>query len=173
MDIWYCKRTSDGWSAPQNIGKPVNSAQDETYPWITENGTMYFASSREGGMGDKDLYFSRLKKGQYSKPVHLGDAINSQFGEGDAYIAPDESYLIVCSWGRLDSHGRGDLYISFKKRDGTWSKVANMGDTINTAATEYCPVVSPDGKYLFYTSGGDIKWVDAKIINSHKPKSLE
>ncbi len=173
MDIWYCVRTSNGWSDPQNLGKPVNSAQDETYPWITQNGTMYFASSREGNLGEKDLYYSTVKNGKFSEPVQLGEAINSEHGEGDTYVAPDESYLIVSSWGRPDSHGRGDLYISFKKKDGSWSKVVNMGDTFNTASTEYCPAISPDGKYLFYTSGGDIKWVDAKIIKSYKPKNLK
>jgi len=171
MDVWYCLRTSDGWSEPQNLGKPVNSAQDETYPWITANGTMYLASSRAGGMGDKDLYCAILKNGKYAEPVHLGEAINSEFGEGDTYIAPDESYLIVGSWGRPDVYGRGDLYISFKKKDGTWSKIVNMGDTINTSATEYCPVVSPDGKYFFFTRGGDIFWVDSKIIESYRPKN--
>jgi len=172
MDIWYCVRASDGWSEPQNLGKPVNSAQDETYPWITENGTMYFASSREGGMGDKDLYYSTLINGKYSDPIHLGSAINSEYGEGDTYVAPDEKYLIICSWGRPDSRGRGDLYISFKKKDDTWSKAVNMGDTINTASTEYCPAISPDGNYLFFTSGGDIYWVDAKILEKYRPATL-
>ena len=134
---------------------------------------MYFASSREGNLGEKDLYYSTVKNGQFTEPVHLGESINSEHGEGDTYVSPDESYLIISSWGRPDSHGRGDLYISFKNKDGTWSKLKNMGDTINTTATEYCPVVSPDGKYLFFTSGGDIKWMDARIIDSYKPEHMK
>jgi len=52
-----------------------------------------------------------------------------------------------------------------------------MGKTINSSAYEYCPMLSPDGKYLFFTSkktgNGDIYWVDARIIEHLKPKDLK
>ena len=77
--------------------------------------------------------------------------------------------MIVSSSGRPDSLGSADLYISFKKEDGSWTNLKNMGSTINSRELDYCPMLSPDGKYLFFTSkrsgSGDIYWVDAKIIN--------
>ena len=52
-----------------------------------------------------------------------------------------------------------------------------MGPTINSEETEYGPMLSPDGKYLFFTStrsgDGDIYWMDAAIIEEHKPKNLD
>ena len=94
-----------------------------------------------------------------------------------------------------------DLYISFKKNDGSWTKAKNMGEPINSSASEICPGVSPDGKYFFFTSYrtihknyseipltyeekirilnspgnglGDIYWVDARIIEKIKPKELK
>jgi Tol biopolymer transport system component len=85
--------------------------------------------------------------------------------------------LIVNSNGRPDDLGRGDLYISFKKKDSSWTPLKNMGKEINSEYTDYCPMLSPDGKYLFFTStrtgNGDIYWVDAKIIEDLKPKELQ
>ncbi|MCP5107844.1 MAG: hypothetical protein GY950_30935 [bacterium] len=173
-DVWYCQRLKDGgWSKPKNLGIPLNSPGNETYPSFAANGNMYVASSRRGGKGSKDVYCAKFINGKFSKPVNLGDAINTMYGEGDTFIAPDESYLIVSSWGRPDDTGRGDLYISFKTKDGNWGKAKNMGKPINTRVIEYCPMLSPDGKYLFFTRGGDIYWVDAKIIDKYRPKELK
>ena len=104
---------------------------------------------------------------------------------------------------RRDENGYGgaDLFISFRKETGTWTKAKNMGEKINSSAHEYCPTISPDGKYFFFTSNrtihknysetpltyeeklrilnspgngqGDIYWVDAKIIEQLKPKELK
>jgi hypothetical protein len=72
--------------------------------------------------------------------------------------------------------GKGDLYISFKKGDGSWTTLKNMGKRINSEYTDYCPMLSPDGKYFFFTSTrtghGDIYWVSVKIIEALKPKDL-
>jgi hypothetical protein len=76
----------------------------------------------------------------------------------DAYVAADESYIIFNS---VKSGGFGgyDLYISFKKADGTWTVAQNFGNTINTAAWENSADITPDGKYMTYDSNGDIYWV--------------
>ena len=168
MDIWYCERTEKGWSEAENVGAPVNSPDRDTYPCFTQNGGLYFGSNRDGTRGDNDIYYTQLRNGKYTIPLRLGDSINSDFGEGDAYVAFYESFMIFDSWGRPDGYGKGDLYISYKLEDGYWSKATNMGDRINSEFTEYCPILSHDGKYLFFTSSrtgkGDIYWVDAKII---------
>jgi hypothetical protein len=81
----------------------------------------------------------------------LGDAVNSQSAEIDACIAPDESFIVFASYNRPDDLGRGDLYISFNQ-NGVWTPAKNLGDKINSNAREYCPILSPDGKYFFFTS---------------------
>ena len=114
----------------------------------------------------------------YQKPAYMDDKFNAHQTDWTPYIAPDESYFIFCSF-RAGGFGSGDLYISFKQKDGSWGKVINMGDKINTPANERFPNVTPDGKYLFFNStkkipgaaanapgngDGDVYWVDAKII---------
>ena len=109
----------------------------------------------------------------YEEPENLGASINTEYDETDALVAPDESFLIFTSVARPDGFGNGDLYISFRTDDGRWLPAMNLGDEINTSSSEFCPVLSPDGKYFFFTSGrrgnDDVYWVDASIIGRYQP----
>ena len=151
FDIWMVERTANGWGNPKALGAPVNSDAPEYYPSVSSNGTLYFSSVRPGGAGQLDIYRSRFVDGKYTDPESLGDSVNSKFTDGDPYIAPDESYLIFVSYGRPEGRGDGDLYIS-RNVGGAWSKAQNLGPTINSSALDFCPIVSPNGKYLFFTS---------------------
>jgi Tol biopolymer transport system component len=168
-DIWVVDREGSSWGEPRNVDPGVNSGEHQIYPTVTMDGTLYFQSRREGNLGGSDVYRSRFVNGRYLEPENLGDAINTETNEGDVLVAPDESFLIVTARGRSDSLSKSDLYISFQRSDGTWTPAENMGETINSEETEYCPMLSPDGKYLFFTStrtgNGDIYWMDAGIID--------
>jgi len=166
--IWYVDRLNDGWSDAKYLDAPVNNGQRALYPSFSENGTMFFQAIRDDTFGSRDIYYSILKDDQYTEPVHLGPEINSEHGEGDVLIAPDESWMIVNCIEKPDGRGKGDLYISFKKDNGSWSEMKNMGDQINSAGSDYCPMLSPDEKYFFFTStrtgNGDIYWVGIELI---------
>jgi hypothetical protein len=89
--------------------------------------------------------------GKYADAENLGDVINTPANEFEALIAPDESFLILMAGGRPEAKGGFDLYISYN-RNGTWAKLENLGDKINSSGNEYSPVISPDGKYFLWTS---------------------
>ena len=170
QDIWYVEREDDGWSQPINAGPNINSSGNEFYISFTVDGAMYFASNtdapEERSRSDYDIYKAKFVDGEFQKAISLGDSINTNNYEADVYIAPDESYIIFCST-RDEGLGRGDLYISFKNPDESWSEAVNMGAPVNTLHHELCPFVTADGKYLFYTSNQDIYWIDAKIIEKN------
>ena len=170
FDIWFADRTETGWGDEQYLGPVVNSGESQVYPTVTRNGTLYFQAVRQEGYGKADVYRSRLIDGIYQTPENLGATINSKNYEGDVFVAHDESYLIVSIYGRKDGFGDGDLYISFRRPDGSWSLLKNMGSAVNSDKRDFCPMVTPDGKYLFFSSKrvgeGDIFWVDAKIIEA-------
>jgi Tol biopolymer transport system component len=196
FDIWVVEKTSTGWGAPRHLAAPINTNAQEYYPSVATDGTLYFSSTREGGKGRGDIWRARLIDGKYSDPENVGEAINSQYFEGDPFIAPDESYLVFVSYGRPDGLGDGDLYLSFRQ-NGAWTKAINIGSGINSSALDFCPIVSPDGKYLFFTSErsfadrplparmtteqwqkqlkgsgnglGDIYRVDISVLNAHRP----
>lgn len=163
-DIWYVQRLDSGWSEPINAG--MNSVANEYYVSFTSDTSMYFSSNRDQSSG-YDIFKSKLEDGVYQKPEKLSEAVNSDEYEADVFVAPDESYLIFCSI-REEGSGEGDLYISFKSDDGTWSQAKGMGDQINTDKHELCPVVTRDGKYFLFTRAGDIYWVDASIIETYR-----
>ncbi|MCP5107885.1 MAG: hypothetical protein GY950_31140, partial [bacterium] len=143
LDIFVTKRLPSGkWSVPEALGPPVNTDYGENYPCAAANGNLYFFSCRPDGMGGCDLYMSKRVNDRYEKPVLLPGTINSEKNDWDAYIAPDESYIIFSSQDRADSVGGQDLYISFKRPAGAWTQAKNMGPAVNSAAAEICPVVS-------------------------------
>lgn len=168
FDIWYVNRQQNGWSDPINAGRAINSDKNEYYMSFTTDGTMYFSSNgKTNTSNDKnyDVYFSRFSGGAFQPAQKLSDAVNSEHYEADVFVAPDETYLIFCG-ERPDGLGKGDLFISFKDKNGKWQKAKNMGKAINTDAYEFCPFVSSDGKYLFFSRSGDIYWISADVINT-------
>ena len=176
-DIWFVTRTKNGWSSPQNVGSPVNTDQNEACPSLTNDGTLYFHAVYPDGIGGSDIYASKFIDGKFSKPANLGSAVNSTYNDSNAFIAQDESYIIFGS-GRPGDLGNGDLYISFRDKYGEWTEAIHMGDRINSEHFEYCPSVSPDGKFLFFTRidtslnrKGDIYWMDAGIIEELRSES--
>jgi Tol biopolymer transport system component len=169
-DIWYVKKKGDRWSAPINAGPAINSPRHEYYVSFAKNGTMYFSSNKHAEANrtnNFDIYAAPAIQTGFQQPVRLDETINTEQYEADVFVAADESYIIF-SAAHTDGYGAGDLYISFRKADGSWTNAKNMGDAINTPGHELCPFVSADGKYLFYTSRQDIYWVDAKVIDKFR-----
>ncbi len=138
------------------------------------------------------IFRSVLIDKNYQTPELLPENINTEFVDWTPFIAPDESYLLFSSL-RPGGYGSGDLYISYRSTDNTWSDPVNLGSTINGKGNERYPYVSPDGKYLFFVSDkvdeelldgqsrglndysekyfgpgngwGDVYWIDASVIN--------
>jgi len=196
FDIWYCYKEGNNWGKPFKLGNEINSQSDDFYPIVTRDGTIFFNSQR-AGRGTNDIYLSRLKNGEYLPAEKLGDKINTAFREFDAYVDPDQNFIIFAS-DRPGGFGQSDLYISFRTENNDWSQSTNMGPEINGTGYEFSPYLSPDGKYLFYTRQtwtpvtdpevslnrdyyfkalnsfdnllGNIWWADSKIINELMPQ---
>ena len=164
---WYSEKTKSGWSKPTPLKEPF---VDRFVMYLTssESGNLYFTSEEKGDkMENGAIYNSINKGGQYSSAQRMVKEINFQ-GKWIAhpFIAPDESYIIY-DGESSSGFGENDLYISFNK-NGTWTEAYNLGGEINTAQTEMCASVSPDGKYLFFHRGGNDKgniyWADFELI---------
>ncbi len=87
--------------------------------------------------------------------------------EETPFIAPDGSYLLFSR--------AYDLWVSFREKDGSWSAPIKLGPEVNSPGFELCPVVSADGKYLFFTSargaGIHAYWVGADVIEKARSGS--
>jgi len=149
-DIWYVDKTETGWSKPKNMGSPINTDGHEFYPSLTKNGDIYFTTEREGAVGREDIFVSRLKNGAYQEPVSIKGGVNTKYFEFNAYVAPDESYIIFSAQRPKEGLGGSDLYISYKK-NGIWDKAALM-ENINSPYLDFCPFVDLKTNRLYFTS---------------------
>ena len=165
IDAWYVERTNHGWSKPINAGEPYNSAKDDRPPILTKLGNAYNMGRNFAENKYEFLRFN-YSDGEFSDPTIV--SIFKDFPSWwPLFVSPDESYIIFPS-NHKDGFGGLDLYISFKDKTNSWGKPINMGNEINSNLSERFPIVSPDGKYLFFmrhTKTWDIFWVSAKIID--------
>ncbi|MCJ7523972.1 MAG: hypothetical protein MUP71_01975 [Candidatus Aminicenantes bacterium] len=181
LDIWYRERKGEGWSEPQNIGCPVNTAADESQPWVTGNGSIFFCRDNKtivnGQAGGSDIYFSQYANGSYSDPVLLGAEINSEYAETEPTMAPDNSYLLFIS-NRPGGFSRMmNLYVSFRTADGGWTRALCLSQELKIENIWF-PTLTYDGKYLFFCGGypsphngydrSNYYWLDARQITDLK-----
>jgi len=149
-DIWAADREGSAWGEPYNLGEPVSSGSDEYFPSVTRDGTIYF-TRLDGATRENFIYRCRKEDDKYLEAERLDENVNCGRGRFNAFISPDESYIIVPSVGMEDSLGGADYYIVFREEDDTWSDPLNMGKAINSpTGEEWSASLSPDGKYLFF-----------------------
>lgn len=138
------------WSTPKPIDRSINSIGFEASPTFTDDGkTMYFISERMGGFGRADIWTSTNENGTWTKPINLGETINTPFQETTAFISADGNYLFFSSDGH-EGYGGYDVYVS-KKTGTSWSKPVNLGLPINGVDDETHFVYYPKFKKGFYS----------------------
>ena len=171
--IWYVERQGEAWSAPLVVDETVTSRPTHWQFSVAANYNLYFTSEADGVRGEQDIYMAKYENGRYLAPRDLGPNVNSDGMDCAPFIAPDESYLLFT---RRDAGTRkADLHVSFRTADDEWTAAVSLGDLVNTDGNDLCPVVSPDGKYLFYTrttpNGYGVFWLNASFLESLRPKS--
>ena len=151
-DIWIVKKEQGKWGDPIRLDTLINSGKDEFYPSVARSGNLYFTRAMVNGKGKEDIAVSEWKNGRYQEPYSLPGTINTENYEFNAFIDRDERFLLFSSFGRKDDLGGGDLYFSWKNAQGEWMQAQHLDSTINSTGIDFCPFVSPDQKYLFFTS---------------------
>lgn len=150
--VWVLDKVGSDWSAPRLwMEKPYGLYNFQ----VTRSGAFYTGSNgMQGSKQDWSTYdFCKLTiMGKDTVIGSLGKVINTPGFDGDFYIAPDESYIIISAKETKDFES--ELWISFRKKDRSWTAPLSLGSTINDGlAHRFGQYVSPDGKYLFYTRG--------------------
>ena len=167
-NIWYLDKTEAGWSEPKIVDGDINTLGHHWQISVASDKTLYFSSGDPGGHGMGDIYFSKWIDGAYASPENVGSPINTELSESTPFIAPDQSFIILSRLQPPDGIGSVDLYISYRAKDGSWSVPRNLGTQVNTQGNELCPMVSPDGKFLFFISSrsgtNNVYWMDAGIL---------
>jgi hypothetical protein len=145
-------RTADGWSGPETYIKR-NYGLYDFMP--TNSGNMYAASNINGPINDYSFYDICMMKPLASGDTTistLGKPMNTPGFDGDFFVAPDESYIVLSAKEHPDYEC--EIFISYHKKDGTWTNPKSLGPQINNGlAHRWGEYVTPNNKYLFYSYG--------------------
>jgi Tol biopolymer transport system component len=168
-DIWVTTRatTEDDWGPPENLGPMVNSSDADVGARMPVDGlSLFFTSNRPGGSGNLDIWVTtRARKDQpWGQPENLGSPVNSSADDCAGSISADGLQLYFSEWAviRPGGYGGHDIWVATRPtKDAPWGQPANLGPSVNTAAGEVGPFISPDGSTLYFSSdrsGGYGRW---------------
>jgi len=151
QDIWMVERDESGnWGLPENLGEPVNTDGGEFFPSLTSDGTLYFTRNEKGSALNQ-IFRSRWVDGSFQEPELLPEQVNCGTNRFNAFVAPDESYMIVPAVGMPDAYDGVDYYVVFRDENDRWSEPLNMGPEVNRDnARGWSPYVSPGGEAFFF-----------------------
>ncbi|MCP4290777.1 MAG: hypothetical protein GY780_02960 [bacterium] len=154
-------KTADGWSEPTFLVRGM-------FVTLSDHGYLYTTNfGPEGG-----IIRHLLDDGVCGEGEVIGAVTDPSYFDAHPCIAPDESYMIFDS-GRPENNTLVDLYISFQNDDGSWTDAKNLGPQINMSGINQCPILSPDGKYLFWNCHNDIYWVSTDFFAELKAAVLK
>ncbi|MBK9390209.1 MAG: OmpA family protein [Bacteroidetes bacterium] len=166
-DIYFSAFSEGKWTQPFNLNSPVNTGFWESQPSVSADGkVLFFSSSRAGGIGGKDIWYSVLDtNSRWGYSINMGKEINSEGDEMSPFIHFDGRTLYFSSDGRAGMGGF-DLYMTRMDRDSVWSEPENLGYPINTFNDEMGLVIESNGKRAYFSSirekakGKDIYYFD-------------
>jgi len=152
-DIYFSLIADGKWSEPANLRSPINTAGWESQPSVSADGrTLFFVSSRPGGYGGKDIWFSRLNSGNtWTTPINIGEIINTAGDEMSPFIHFDGRTLYFASDGR-PGMGGFDIYLTRMNDDSTWTEPQNIGYPINTYNDEMGLIIESNGIKAYFSS---------------------
>ena len=165
-DSWVTTRptTSDPWGALVNLGPPVNTSDWDAAPYISSDGlTLFFASERPGGQGNRDIWVTRRAtiSDPWGIPVNLGPPFNTSASDDTPCLSADGLMLFFVS-NRPGGYGHGDILVARRPTTSDpWGTPVNLGPPVNTSSTDYLGDLSADGSTLYFSSnrlGGHDLW---------------
>lgn len=166
LDIWYIPEIEGEYTHPINMGDKINTNEGQSAPTVSKNKAMFFTGSVQGKLYNMGIYYSNYENGEYKVPVLLPEPINipdPNILDYTPFIAADESYLLFCSNRQNPEKELCHIYISFKNETGEWDEPVDLSLKMGFTRSSKFPYISPDKKFLFFSCGNDIYWIDAKI----------
>ena len=170
-DIYIATRLTldDNWRTPLKLDAPVNTDASEDSPCLSADGLeLYFCDGwnlllagngclhRPGGYGEGDIWVSTraTKEDPWGEPVNLGSNVNGPDWDSGPSISSDGLSLYFHSYGRADSYGLSDIYVTQRDtKEDPWGPAENLGSIINNNRHNMYPTISPDGLCLYFSKG--------------------
>lgn len=178
QDIWEARWNGKHFLMDNHPAYPLNNAlPNSASSFGTNNNTLIVINQfvKGGGMTKGFSTVTQKADGAWDYPIPLPINNYHNSGEDVNLTMNSDGKVIILSMEREDGMGQSDLYISFKQRDGTWSRPENMGSGVNSPWRETTPHLSSDGLSLYFasnrgytTTGGSDIYVQERIGESWK-----
>ena len=150
-DIYVTKKVDSNWTAPKNLGAPVNSEFHDGCIGLSPDGTELYVFKEEH---NGDIYVSfQDKAGKWSVPKPLEGKVNSKYTESNLHISADGKLMFLTS-NRAGTLGGFDIYLSTQDAKGKWAEPVNVGPKINTQYSEMSPFFDQSTGTLYFSSAG-------------------
>jgi hypothetical protein len=152
-DIFVTHKVDGVWREPELVPYPISTdAGNEHCPMLLrDNKTLCFASQRSGGYGSYDIWCSQQNAdGTWQDPVNQGPTINTSAPE--YHFMQDKEGRVYFTSGRPGGYGAVDIWASRQLGPNTWETAVNLGPLVNSAGTDMCPALSPDGDTISWFS---------------------
>lgn len=168
-NIWVMDREETGWGEPKHFRSGILNIS------AVNNGSLYYVDISMRREQQVKIMKSKLIGDNYQEAQEI-ELPSHNLPPGSTFISPfispDENYLLFSSRNWTRGQVTFNLYVSFRDKNGQWCEPINLEDKINLYGHKTYVVISPDGKYLFFTlNNEDIYWVDAEIIKKTKGQS--
>lgn len=160
------------WSAPVNLGAPINSSAMEMNAALSPDElSLYFVSTRTGGLGGADIWVSRRASldAPWGDPVNLGSNVNGPGLDAAPSVSLD-GHLLFFSSDRPGGQGSNDIYVARradKSDDLAWGPAVNLGPDVNTVGFEaggfYLPSAEDGSASLYFARGPDGNSLDIYV----------
>ena len=172
-DIWYSKNIDGKWTKAKNIGRPLNNSGHNFVIFVTpDNNTLilngtYTAWGEDAGNGISISHRNNDGTWSIPKEIKIDNFYNDDKYQNFAFSS-DLQVMVMGLMRNNDTYGKSDLYVSFRKADGSYTEPVNMGKDINTSGEEGTPFIASDKKTLYFYSDGWPGYGDADIFVSKR-----
>lgn len=155
-DFYTSVKKNGDWEKAKSLSDNINTVNfNEGAQSLSPDGRYLFFTgcNRPDGLGRCDIYVCRREGNDWSKPINLGQTINTGEWESQPAISADGSTLYFLS-NRPGGFGGYDIWKSVMDEEGYWTTPTNLGPNVNTPYDEATPFIHPDGKTLYFSSDG-------------------
>ncbi len=151
-DVYSSDYKNGNWTEAKSLSSQINSVLVEEVVGLTPDGQMIFIYM-DNMTAFTDVYYAEMGRRSFGKAESFGKGINSSKLETSATMSRNKRHLFF-SRDMGEGNGKMDLFMSRKLPTGEWSEPENLGSVVNTPYDEDYPVMSPDGKTLYFASQG-------------------
>ncbi len=158
QDIWYSEfdEASKQWGPARRMGFPLNKDEYNCAYSITPDGQTMLVKGQYNNGNYETRGFSTSKKtaGGWAPPqkIDIPNYVNLSKGQFDCGFLSADGKVLMMAFSEKKNSKEDDVYVSFRQKDGSWSKPMDLGPEVNTKFTETTPFLAPDGATLYFSS---------------------